>query len=254
MTALWKAKALSGCLELAKVGISQTGNSASAVDFAYYALECSNRAPSASPAVSVVRQGVERQLDALCHQGSPELSPDDRADACDKLSTARTALGDRAGARRATEERLSVLTRALEGKPPDVAITYDWALTETLIQLDRAPEALSAATLREGALPDNYNPPHNRAKSLKALGKWDDGLVAIERALALAYGPRRVGLMTLKADLLLGAGRRDEAVKTLEDQLTAYRALPDGQKQPAAETRVEQRLKDMQSRPLPLTR
>jgi tetratricopeptide (TPR) repeat protein len=135
-----------------------------------------------------------------------------------------------------------VLERAAAGKPDAVAIAYDWALTGTLIELGRAAEALERAIVRERALPDNYNPPQYQARAYKELGRYDEGLSAIERALQRAYGPRRLSFLTLKADLLIGANRKDEARRVVEEQLAGYRALPDGQKQPAAEARIEQRL------------
>jgi tetratricopeptide (TPR) repeat protein len=135
-----------------------------------------------------------------------------------------------------------VLERAALGKPLEVALAYDWARTDALIALDRAAEALPFLIEHERAAPSNYNPPQQQARCFKALGRWEEGLAAIERALSIAYGPRKAGFLTLKADLLLGAGRADEARRVVEQQLAAYRALPAGQRQPAAEERVSQRL------------
>jgi tetratricopeptide (TPR) repeat protein len=243
ITALAKLKDLPACLELAASALDQTGSSASAVDFSYHALSCAAGAP-ASPTVTALQRAVAKRLEPLCKLGSDELTLDDRADACDKLSAARTALGDADGAREATQARLAVLERAVVNLPPDVALTHDWARTDALLTLGRAEEALALATERERQLPDNYNPPHYRAKSLKALGRWAEGLAALERALSLAYGPRKVGLLTLKADLQLAAGDTAQGVSTLKEQLAQYRALPEGQRQPAAEARVEQRLRE----------
>jgi len=252
ITALYKAKELGACLELARAHLSDTGDSASAVDFAAYALECAGASPpEASAHVAELRRALAARLEPLCEKGSSELSPDDQADACDKLAAVRTSLGDAAGARRALLERLAIVERGAAGKPPEVALAYDWARTDALISLGRAEEALAIATLREQQLPSNYNPPHYRAKSLKALGRWQEGLQALERALSLAYGPRRIGLLTLKADLLLLGGRASEAGGVLNEQLAAYRALPPGQRQPAAEARVEQRLREVARRPPP---
>lgn len=248
ITALYKAKDFRACLELGRAQHADTGLSASAVDFAAYALECADEAPSGSTVATELRRALVVRLAPLCERGSAELSPDDRADACDKLAAARGSLDDAAGARRATLERLAVLESAAAGKPPEVALTHDWARTDALIALGRAEEALALASQRERELPDNYNPPHYRAKSLKALGRWQEGLDALERALSLAYGPRRIGLSTLKVDLLLAANRPSEARAVLSDQLAAYRALPAGQRQPAAEARVEQRLRDVAGR------
>jgi tetratricopeptide (TPR) repeat protein len=244
MTALWKAKDFGGCLSVANAGLSQTGVAASAIDFAYYALECADQVKPVSADVTTLRRAIVVRLEPLCANGSSELSPDDRADACDKLAQARSALGDADGARSATLARLGVLESAASGKASESALTYDWARTDALLQLGRAEEALAVATERERQLPQNYNPPHYRAKAFKALGRWPEGLEAIERALSLAYGPRKIGLLTLKADLLFGGGRATDGVRTLQEQLAAYRALPAGQRQASAEARVELRLRE----------
>jgi tetratricopeptide (TPR) repeat protein len=244
MTALWKAKDFGTCLNVANAGLSQTGVAASAVDFAYYALECADQVKPVSAEATTLRRAVVARLEPLCASGSAELSPDDRADACDKLAQARSALGNADGARSATLARLAVLESAASGQARESALTYDWARTDALLQLGRAEEALAVATERERQLPDNYNPPHYRAKAFKALGRWPEGLEAIEQALSLAYGPRKIGLLTLKADLLFGAGRTTDGVHTLQEQLAAYRALPAGQRQAGAEARVELRLRE----------
>ena len=242
ITALSKARADTRCLELASAGMQHTGSAASASDFASYALGCAERVAAGDALAPQVRRAVEQRLTPLCQQGTSELAPDDRADACANLAEARSALGDAPGERAATLQRLDVLERAAAGKPDAVAIAYDWALTGTLLELGRAAEALERAILRERALPDNYNPPQYQARAYKELGRYDEGLRAIERAIQLAYGPRRLSFLTLKADLLVLANRKDEARQVVEEQLAGYRALPDGQKQPAAEARIEQRL------------
>jgi thioredoxin-like negative regulator of GroEL len=246
MTALWKAKDIDGCMRVAERSLGDTGNAASAVDFSSYALECAAQAQPGAERRTAVRRAVALRLEPACKLGTPQLSPDDRADACDKLAAARAALGDTDGAQEATRARLAVLERAAAKTPPELLITYDWARTDALLQLGRAEEALAIATERELQLPQNYNPPHYRAKSFKALGRWTEGLAAIDRALSLAYGPRKIGLLSLKADLLLGAGRDADALATLRDQLAQYRTLPAGQRQPGAEARVEQRLRELE--------
>jgi tetratricopeptide (TPR) repeat protein len=244
ITALSKARAERACLELAGAALEQTGNSVSSVDFSSYALSCADAAPAGDALAASVRTAAERKLRGVCEQAVSELTPDDQADGCANLAEARSALADEAGARAALQQRLAILERASAGKPDAVAVALDWALTDTLIALGRAEEAAARAAQRERALPDNYNPPQYQAKAYKALARYDDGLAALERALRLAYGPRRVSFLTLKADLLLGAGRKEEARQVVVDQLAQYRALPEEQRQPAQEARIEKRLAD----------
>ncbi|MEY4546981.1 MAG: hypothetical protein RL685_3176 [Pseudomonadota bacterium] len=246
ITALSKIRADRACLELADGALAQTGLAVSAVDFASHALSCADDAPEGDALAARVRSNAERLLRGLCDQAESELTPDDQAGACASLAEARTALGDAPGARSAMERRLAILERAAAGLPDSAAVALDWALLDSLITLGRAQEALERSVQRERALPDNYNPPHYQAKALKALGRPDEGLAALQRSLALAYGPRRISLLTLKIDLLLAAGRKPQAREVLVEQLAQYRALPDPQKQPVQLARLEKRLSEWQ--------
>lgn len=242
ITALSKVRADRACLELAGSSLEQLGRSVSAVDFAGYALSCADEAAPDDALAARVRASAERLLRGLCDQADSELTPDDQAAACASLADARTALGDAPGARAAIERRMAILQRAAAGKPDAVAVALDWALTDSLITLGRAEEALELSVRRERALPSNYNPPHYQAKALKALGRHDEGLAALQRALALAYGPRRVSLLTLQIDLLLAAGRKAQAREVLVEQVAQYRALPAAQQRPTQLARLEKRL------------
>jgi thioredoxin-like negative regulator of GroEL len=223
----------------------QLGLTASATDFLYLVLDCARQLSERDARVKALSRAAERKLTVLCEQGGPALTPDDRGDACGLLRERREALGDRPGAKRAAEQRLRVLEAAAEGVPDAVALTYDYARTETLLYLGRAPEALTLLQAREQALPDDYNPPYYLARTYRELGQLDAARSALSRALSLAYGPRRTGMLTLEADLLLAQGKRSEAKQTLEAQLGSYRALPEGQRQPSREAAVEKRLAEL---------
>ena len=47
----------------------------------------------------------------------------------------------------------------------------------------------------ERDLPDDYNPPARLATAYKAMRRWDEALAASDRALAKAYGPRKLGML-----------------------------------------------------------
>ena len=206
------------------------------------ALSCADELEPRDARVKRLRTLAAARLTPACEGTSFTLTPDDRSDACAMLRDARAALGDRAGERRAAEQRLTLLEQASQGLPDDVALTYDWARAEALIALGRGEQALPFLEARERALPGDYNPPHYLARVYNALGKWELGLAALERALGKAYGPRKASMLGLKADLLLGQGKKDAAAEALREQLALYRALPPGQRQERGERRAEQRL------------
>jgi hypothetical protein len=243
-SALLKAGDAGTCAEQAVASMGETGNAVSAADFASYAVACAEELPKGDKRAEPARRSAEKRLTALCVEDGAQLTPDDRADACANLREVRGALGDAAGAKKAAEKQLAVLEGGTAGVPDEVALTYDWNRADTLLYLGRADEALALVIAREKALPDSYLPPHYQARLYKELKKWDEGVAAIDRALAKAYGPRKAGMLSLKADLLLGAGKKDEARKVVETQLAAYQALPAGQKQPRREAEVAKRLAD----------
>lgn len=241
VVALARAGDYAGCLELAVAVGDTLPASVSASDFSSTTLSCAERAPR-DPRVERARKLAQVRLRAVCEGGAAGLSADDQADACAGLRRARSALGDDAGARSAAERGLSVISAASAGKPHQLQLIHDWARTDALMFLGRAEEAERLLQQREAGAPESYNPPHYLARLYRDTQRWSEGLSAIERALGKAYGARRVGLLGVKVDLLRGAGRVDEARRLLEAQLAAYRALPEGQKQPNGEAAVARRL------------
>ena len=248
IASLSKGRAFAPCADLGVEAMSDTGTGVNAVDFASFALSCASNLPKEDPRIASLRRKAEQRLSALCQRRpkapvtSRSLTPDDRADACGNLQAVRNELADLPGAKRAAEIGLSIVEAASANIPDDVALTYDRARSDFLSALGRSDEALALLTAREAALPDNYNPPHLQARVYKQLARWSDGLSAIDRAIGKAYGPRRINLMSLKVDLLLGADRKGEAILVLSEQITSYGRLAEGQKQEEARQNAVKRL------------
>ncbi|MET0344609.1 MAG: tetratricopeptide repeat protein [Polyangiales bacterium] len=246
--ALRKSGDLDACVKLGQTALNDTGQAASATDFGLGVLTCAEtRAKSDAtkrPALDKLARAVEQKLAPLCTKGSPLLSPDDRGDACGAVRELRHERGDEKGARAAAIQRLSVLETAAKGLPDDVAHTYDFARAESLVQLGRGDDAVALLKAREEALPRDYSPSHFLARVLRDLGRHEEALPAVQRALdkSQGQGPRRAGILGVHADVLIALGRKDEARAVVEAQLAAYRALPEGQRQPAREESVAARL------------
>jgi tetratricopeptide (TPR) repeat protein len=244
LSALSRSGNLEGCSELALSAMDQTGLGVSAVDFASTALDCAENTRDPKRQLAV-RRSTEARLSAFCDNAAPDLTPDDHAASCSSLRRVRRALKDEEGARRAAERSLAIIDAATTGVPDDVALIYDFERSDALSFLGRRDEAIALLTRREANVPSSYNPPHHLARVYRDAQRWEEGLSAIDRALAKAYGPRRINLMSIKVDLLLGAGRKDEARSTLDEQIRLYDALPPGQAQPAAAKAARERLKAM---------
>ncbi len=244
ISSLLKQRRYAECLKLALESATSLPSSVSSVDFASTSLSCADNTPEESDAATV-RRLVEGTLARDCETRAPGVSLDDHADACGNLRRARVALGDAAGARHAAERALQVIEAGARDAPAETQLIYDWERTQNLVYLGRSPEAIALLLERERALPTSYNPPHYLARLYRDSAQWNPGLLAIERALSKAYGPRRIGLLAIKADLLKGAGRPSDARAVLQQQLADYRALPAGLRQRDAEAAVEKRLSEL---------
>jgi thioredoxin-like negative regulator of GroEL len=238
LMALKKAKLAEACVDAGLAEAPSTASPVSAADFAATLLACADQLPKGDPRVRRARRAAQASLTPLCHSGHADFTPDDRGDACGTLMEAETALGSAQAAKKAGLTRLDVLEAAASGMPDEIAAMYDFARSDTLVKLGRGREALASLQARERALPRNYNPPHQLARVYRALREWDAGLLAVDRAIVLAYGPRKAGIYGVKVDLLLGKRDREGALGTLREQLELYRSLPEGQKRPDAEQNV----------------
>jgi hypothetical protein len=72
--------------------------------------------------------------------------------------------------------------------------------------------------------------------------RWDDALAASDRALAKAYGPRKLGMFQVRSDIYLGRGDKTAAKRTLEDAVAYAEALPEGQRSASTITGLKKKL------------
>jgi len=98
----------------------------------------------------------------------------------------------------------------------------------------------------EKAAPGDYNPPYRLAMLYLELGRSDEALAANGRALALAYGPRKIRVLTQRASILEAKGDGAGARQALEEAIAYAGTLPKAQQNPRAVQRLEARLKKMQ--------
>jgi tetratricopeptide (TPR) repeat protein len=83
-------------------------------------------------------------------------------------------------------------------------------------QVERAIPMLEQS---ERDFPDDYNPPARLAAAYLDLRRYDDALASIRRALGRAYGPRKLRLWSLEADILLARSDTEGARRVLREAL-----------------------------------
>ena len=71
----------------------------------------------------------------------------------------------------------------------------------------------------ERDFPQDYNPPARLGTAYLKMKQYDDALAAVKRALDRAYGPRKLRLYALQADIDEAKGDRAGARRSLADAL-----------------------------------
>jgi len=82
----------------------------------------------------------------------------------------------------------------------------------------------------ERDFPKDYNPPARKANILLQMGRVDDALTAVKRALELAYGPRRLRVRMTEVAILEKKGDTEGVKAALTAALEEGKALPEEQR------------------------
>jgi hypothetical protein len=94
----------------------------------------------------------------------------------------------------------------------------------------------------ERDFPDDYNPPARLAMAYLEMKRYDDGLAAVRRALSRAYGPRKLRLWSIEADLCEAKGDRAGAAAALREARDFAKTLPLTGSYPKLLEAIEKRL------------
>lgn len=157
-----------------------------------------------------------------------DLSGDDRSGLYIALIDARDHAKDEAGQRKLTEEWASFLEgEASRAKTNEQRAVYDSHRLSAYLSLGTPEKAVAMLQQSEKDFPDDYNPPARLTAAYRAMKRYDDALAANERALARAYGPRKIGIYTTRADILAEMGRKDDAKKVIADAMEFVKTLPE---------------------------
>ena len=163
------------------------------------------------------------------------IADDDRSGLYLGLLDARQDAKDEEGAKRvATEWSAFLEGAAARAKTPEQRTVFDSHRLSAYRELGQVERAIPVLEASERDLPGDYNPPARLAVAYLWLKRWDQALAASDRALAKAYGPRKLGIYSTRADIFSGKGDREAARRTLEDAIAYADALPPGQRSESA--------------------
>ncbi|MEP7028503.1 MAG: tetratricopeptide repeat protein [Candidatus Eisenbacteria bacterium] len=218
-------------LALAETALPRLGRTTSGASIAGSALG----AALALPDTAEGRAGWITRYEAMTRDYLADstilMSDDDRSGTYGVLLDARSDAHDSTGAHTVAEQWAAFLEgAAARAKTPDERAVFDPHRLSAYLELGQPGKALPMLEASEKALPNDYNPPARLAIAYNALGRWDDALAATDRALAKAYGPRKLRSYLARADAFKGRGDVASARRTYEEAVSYLNALPEGQR------------------------
>jgi tetratricopeptide (TPR) repeat protein len=217
-------------------------------DFSINAADCAAEQKNDPQAQALLTAALKR-MESLAGNATAGLSVDDRSDLYAHLADHLDALKRHDEAVAAMRKRSAMLEKAAKAAPDAVtAATFDAHRTDTYLYLNEAPKAEAMLAAREKEMPADYNPPARLARVLLTEKRAPEAEAAVDRALAkMPQGPRKVGILGLKARILAAQGK--DKTPVLREQLALLDTLP---KTPAlldTRKRVEAELKSAAEQP-----
>jgi thiol-disulfide isomerase/thioredoxin len=216
---------------LARDSYRQFAGTPSGANIAASGIALAVQMPAGAAGRAEYLQALEAAARSAIADEALAIAADDRSGVYGAIIDAREDAEDSLGAREWTQKWAAFLDQAAAQAPtPDARAVYDSHRLSASLELDDPGRVVAALQASERDLPHDYNPPARLATAYKAMKRWDDALAASDRALAKAYGPRRIGMLQTRADIFKGRGDSDNARKTLADALREAEALPPGQR------------------------
>ena len=136
---------------------------------------------------------------------------------------------DPPGAKKLAREWANFLEgEAKKATTPTARAVFDPHRLNAYIELGEVERAVPMLAQSERDLPSDYNPPARLARAYFELHRLDEARGAMSRALALAYGPRKMQILLLDADIENARGDKAAARLALDEAhtLAAAKGLP----------------------------
>lgn len=236
----------SRCVEEALVLYPRVKGTYSAANVAAVGLGCATELKADDPRRANAIAALETATRETLDDQSIPLSGDDRSGLYESLISAREELKDEPGAHALREQWIALLeAEAAKAKTPEQRAVYDSHRLSAYLALKQPEKAIPMLEQSQRDFPKDYNPPSRLSVAYKAMGKYDEALAATERALARAYGPRKIGIYRNRSDIFALKGDKESARKTLEEAIRYAEALPKEQQTASVIASMKKKLETM---------
>jgi tetratricopeptide (TPR) repeat protein len=235
MFALTSSDSSEAAAVLARVAFSRLMHTSSAANVAASGLDAALSLPPDHPERAALVQALEADARDVIADAALAVAADDRSAVYIALLDARKDAKDEAGAREVAKQWAAFLEgEAAKVRTPDGRTVFDSHRLSAYLELEEPERAIPMLEASERDFPGDYNPPARLAVAYQAMKRWDDALAASDRALPLAYGPRKLRLLQTRADIQASRGDSAAARHTLEDAIATADAFPPGQRSESA--------------------
>jgi hypothetical protein len=235
------------CAETAMKAFSRVKNSPSALNVSALGLDCAVAMPKENGFRSERIAQMEIHARTTMANRQVVVAADDRSGLYISMIGAREDRGDAEGAKRITGEWAGFLEgEAAKAKNPDARAVFDSHRLSAYMELGQPERAIPMLEASERELPDDYNPPARLAVALRAMKEYDKALAASDRALQKIYGPRKLGVLTTRADIYSDMGNKEAARKTVEEAIQLAESFPEGQRSDRRIASLKKKLESLQ--------
>jgi len=231
---------------LAREALPRLAGTPSTLNLAIGGLDCALELPETQPDRGELIALFESELRRALGDSTLDVAADDRSSGYGLLVQARKRAEDETGAREAAEQWAAFLeAEAAEAQTPEQRTVFDSHRLSVYLELGQPERAIPLLEASERELPDDYNPPARLALAFKALGRWQEALEASDRALERVTGPRRLRVLTVRAEVCAESGDESAARRTLEQAIAYAEALPPGQRSERALSSLRKKLEGL---------
>lgn len=221
--------------------------SSSAANVAATGLGCATSIDEASAKRAELIDTLEKDTREVFDDSKIVLSNDDRSGLYISLIDARDAKKDEAGALELKKQWAAFLEKAAaEAKTPEQRAVYDSHRLSAYMDLGTPEKAIPMLEQSQRDFPGDYNPPARLALAYKAMKLYDEALVMNQRALAKVYGPRKLTVLTARADIYMEKGDKEGAKATIAAAIDYAKSLPEGQRSDRRIASLQKRLESIQ--------
>ena len=226
VTALADEKELPDCVTVGADDAPALPPGTALADVLRTAIACAEELPASAPARARLSELTDIG-ERVASDASVAILADDRSDLFAYVIGAQRELGRDAEMKKLAQTWSAFLDdRAAAATTPAARAVFDAHRVSAYAAIGQPERALPMLAQSERDFPEDYNPPARMAGVYFASKRYEEALDAVRRAIGRAYGPRKLQLWALEADVFEAEGDSASARGALQAALDYARVVP----------------------------